>query len=65
MPKITRVYKDPDPLCQICGGLGYYKDYVEYGDTWAPIESACECSFDDLEVPPEVDEDQENLSNLG
>lgn len=36
-----------DPDCKFCHGEGFVTDWVDYGSTTVPMQTACECMPDD------------------
>ena len=43
----------PDAACPYCRGTGIVTDWVDYGSTRVPMDSECDCSFDDEFVTDE------------
>jgi RecJ-like exonuclease len=43
---------EPNPNCRYCHGTGIVTDWVPYGSTNVPMDSDCDCMYeDDVECP--------------
>ena len=45
--------------CPHCHGRGYVTDYVPYGSTNVPMDTECDCGFDNL--PDDFDDDVDEV----
>ena len=44
--------------CRGCRGRGYVTDYVPWGSTSVPMDTECDCAFDDL--PEDFDDEKDD-----